>query len=1034
MIPIKLSIKGLYSYREMQVVDFTKLTEASIFGIFGKVGSGKSSILEAITFALYGDTERMNKSGDDRNYNMMNLRSDDLLIDFECRAGKDNHLYRFTVKGRRNSKKFDDVKTFERKTYQWMPEISDWAPIEVENASEKIIGLSYENFKRTIIIPQGRFQEFIELPLSKRTQMMNEIFQLERFDLASKVKLVKENNEKQLEHLNGKIAQLGQSTPEQLDAIKDQLQASEALLVLRNQALADKVADEKSLDWVAKLFKSLEETAAQLQILEAQAEEFETKESRLKTYQKVLMQLKPLLTQQQARLVEQRKDTLAFSSKNQEQEQLLKNIQVAQQKLDELKPAFEQKENLLKETEEWGWALRWKQASSERTKLLERLEKGKIAVEQQRVQIQHGQAERVQIEEALQKLKSQQVDLHRLSMVSTWFGQKRTLLSQKNTITEAGKDAKLKAEDFEQKIQAICQDEVFQERISSQLELPERLTLIENLKQEFNQKIDFHQHHISHFETQKALQAYSNALHDDEPCPLCGAIHHPAKLTSSEDFSGKIQAEKTAQKAWQNRLQRIEQLTAQWDALAQNMTIWNTERNKQAVLYKDIQTKIQEHDLSFVWTDFSKDDEEAVQKAFALAEQQQKEIKAFEEKRGAQEQQLQVWQKDLEEKYLPTLQKIEVEISAKMSEINTAQSQIQRLDIQTLENETTESIANHIQRLQHQHQELVKNVEQLQKDIQLLQDQSNRLGGEIVALKQNLTQHTQIIETLEEQLRAAMSEMGYVDKEEIEQILAWDLVIDAEQKAIETFKVQLQATQQRHKSLLEETQGLRYDVGIHQQLLADIATLQNEINTLQAEAGALRGRQLQLEKDLATQADLLKEKEALEIRRADIDTLAKLFKSQGFVGFVSGMYLQNLCNQANERFSKMTRQALQLEIYETRPSEFDFRVRDLLNEGRTRAVKTLSGGQKFQVALCLALALADNIHAQTQSTNNFFFLDEGFGSLDKDSLTEVFETLKSLRKENRIVGVISHVEDLQQEIESYITVENHPEMGSQIKF
>jgi exonuclease SbcC len=248
MIPIKLSIKGLYSYRETQVVDFTKLTEASIFGIFGKVGSGKSSILEAITFALYGDTERMNKSGDDRNYNMMNLRSDELLIDFECRAGKDNHLYRFTVKGRRNSKKFDDVKTFERKTYQWMPEISDWAPIEVENASEKIIGLSYENFKRTIIIPQGRFQEFIELPLSKRTQMMNEIFQLERFDLAAKVKVLKETNEKQLEHLNGKIAQLGQSTPEQLEAVKDQILALQTLLGLKNQALNDKVADEKA--WI----------------------------------------------------------------------------------------------------------------------------------------------------------------------------------------------------------------------------------------------------------------------------------------------------------------------------------------------------------------------------------------------------------------------------------------------------------------------------------------------------------------------------------------------------------------------------------------------------------------------------------------------------------------------------------------------------------------------------------------------------------------------------------------------------------------
>ncbi|MDI9860716.1 AAA family ATPase [Flectobacillus roseus] len=1033
MIPIKLSIKGLYSYRETQVVDFTKLTEASIFGIFGKVGSGKSSILEAITFALYGDTERMNKSGDDRNYNMMNLRSDELLIDFECRAGKDNHLYRFTVKGRRNSKKFDDVKTFERKTYQWMPELSDWAPIEVENASEKIIGLSYENFKRTIIIPQGRFQEFIELPLSKRTQMMNEIFQLERFDLAAKVKVLKETNEKQLEHLNGKIAQLGQSTPEQLEAVKDQILALQTLLGLKNQALNDKVADEKSLDWIAKLFKSLEETVKQLQILEAQIPDFETRENRLKVYQKVLMQLKPLLAQQQARLAEQQKDSLAFTHKTAEQQTFLQQIQQSQAKLDELKPAFEQKENLLKEAEEWSWALKWKQATSEKLKLQERLEKGKLAVEQQRSKIQNGQTERQQIEEGLQKIKSQLVDLHKLSQVATWFGQKRNLLQQRQHIIDAGKEAKQKTEGFEQQLKAIGQDEVFQGQITQVPESNQRGVLVEQLKQDFQQKIDFHQQHIAQFETQKALQAYANALHDDEPCPLCGAIHHPAKLTSSEDFSQKIQAEKNAQKAWQNRLQRIEQLNAQWDAIEQNIAVWNAERNKQGNLYKDIQTKIQEHDQAFVWSEFAKDDEEAVQKAFAFAEQQQKEINTFEEKRNAQEQQLQVWQKDLEEKFLPTLQKIEVEISAKDSEVNTTKAQIQRLDMLTLEKETADSIAKHIQRLQNQYQDLVKNVEQLQKDLQLLQDKNNRLEGEIVALKQNLEQHQKVIQDFEKQLQSAMNEMGYVSQQEVEQILAWNLAIDAEQKAIETFKVQWQATQQHHKSLSEETKGLRYDVEIHQQLLADIASLQQEINTLQAEAGALKGRQMQLEQDLATQADLLKEKEALEIRRTDIDTLAKLFKSQGFVGFVSGMYLQNLCNQANERFSKMTRQALQLEIYETRPSEFDFRVRDLLNEGRTRAVKTLSGGQKFQVALCLALALADNIHAQTQSTNNFFFLDEGFGSLDKDSLTEVFETLKSLRKENRIVGVISHVEDLQQEIESYITVENHPEMGSQIK-
>ena len=73
MIPIKLTIQGLYSYQEKQTIDFSKLTQASIFGIFGNVGCGKSSILEAVTFALYGKTDRLNLSGDNRNYNMMNI-------------------------------------------------------------------------------------------------------------------------------------------------------------------------------------------------------------------------------------------------------------------------------------------------------------------------------------------------------------------------------------------------------------------------------------------------------------------------------------------------------------------------------------------------------------------------------------------------------------------------------------------------------------------------------------------------------------------------------------------------------------------------------------------------------------------------------------------------------------------------------------------------------------------------------------------------------------------------------------------------
>jgi exonuclease SbcC len=103
-------------------------------------------------------------------------------------------------------------------------------------------------------------------------------------------------------------------------------------------------------------------------------------------------------------------------------------------------------------------------------------------------------------------------------------------------------------------------------------------------------------------------------------------------------------------------------------------------------------------------------------------------------------------------------------------------------------------------------------------------------------------------------------------------------------------------------------------------------------------------------------------------------------------------------------------------------SDNQFMVRDRMNDGKLRSVDTLSGGQMFQASLSLALALADNIQSLTQAKQNFFFLDEGFGSLDKDSLQIVFETLKALRNENRIVGIISHVEDMQMEIDCHLKV------------
>jgi exonuclease SbcC len=154
--------------------------------------------------------------------------------------------------------------------------------------------------------------------------------------------------------------------------------------------------------------------------------------------------------------------------------------------------------------------------------------------------------------------------------------------------------------------------------------------------------------------------------------------------------------------------------------------------------------------------------------------------------------------------------------------------------------------------------------------------------------------------------------------------------------------------------------------------------------------------------------------------------MGRLFKAQGFVEYVSSIFLRQLADHANIRFRRMTRNQLSLSVNE----ENDFEIIDYLNEGRSRNVKTLSGGQAFQVSLSLALALAESVQSQSKANRNFFFIDEGFGTQDSESVNMVFETLLSLQKENRIVGIISHVEELKERIPAAIHIHKDEALGS----
>lgn len=1009
MIPVQLTLEGIYSYQERQKIDFENLTEAGLFGIFGAVGSGKSSILEAISFALYGETERLN-ARDRRTYNMMNLKSNRSYIEFDF-INSENKKYRATREFKRNSKNFEDVKTPLVTFYEWKNE--NWIPLDHSNA-EQIVGLSYANFKRTIIIPQGQFKEFLELGAADRTNMMKEIFGLQRFDLQNNVSIINAKNRSELDQLEGQLKGFEEVNEERILSIKEILKQEQNKF---NEILKKFRETENTYTRLKNLkddFELLHQKKTHFEELSKQKENVDLLQKKTERYELTFRIFTPLFSEKNklAKEIEEQirlKESQLTMAKNTElQFESLKN------KLASLQPQYEALHQSKIQENDLGLILQMMRVSNEIKTLKERTDNGSQKVKEVEDLLKEIQEKIEELSKKSELLKPEKMDPGLLVNVGNWFLEHKKIKENFSTQIKKADAKKLEIIAIYKQFELLnINPETFKDDFRIQAEH------LENQKKLFSDK-------RNQLEVQQKLSHFVSELHDGEACPLCGALEHP-NIVEYHDVTSELHEIQQQIDQLNRQKEHIQKQISEAERILDRKKIFEEQLKYEQDQAKQIQIQIENHLKNFIWKEFNPDleadFEEKRQHSFTI----EKKVEELNEQITLEQKNLDKERSNLDN-YNKALEKFRLEEAKKEEQIKTNETNLKILEWKNYAEKAIEEVEEIFDKLSQSNRETEQNYQQLikeEKEIspKLAEQKAivNQLEKRISELEQEIAGNTLLIET-------ALAEQQS-DQNQVLEILNEKIDVQEAKNLIQEFRIQFETLKNSILELEQKLKDFTFDREEFSAVEVIFASLEAEVKTANDTVVKTNAEIERLEKEFKKKEDLLKLLSQLQKRAENLKIMTNLFKGAGFVQYVSSIYLRQLCDHANVRFHRMTRNQLSLQLNDNN----EFEIIDYLNEGRSRSVKTLSGGQAFQVSLSLALALAESVQSNAKAEKNFFFIDEGFGTQDLESVNIVFETLVNLQKENRIVGIISHVEELKEKIPLSLNIIKDEEKGSQIE-
>lgn len=1014
-------------YKDTEVIDFTKLEEYNLYVISGQTGAGKTTIFDGICFALYGSA-----SGTDReDYRM--LRSDfaddevhtAIELIFELKEKKYRILRQIGhVKKGNKTKTGEKYEFYELIGDKETPCVDRQIVSEIDKKVEALIGLTQDQFKQIVMLPQGEFRKLLTSQTENKEEILRRLFKTEKYQQLTEIlrerrQSHKEIYEKKTQARNHYIDQLATYRNNREESYIPDLEDAESYNIYQIiQALTEEIQfyDEKiQQDKVQyeKAFQKQQDKNEELskaiqtneKMNELENKKIEKKELDL-AEESFSVRKKQLEAAEKAYHIEVYEEQVIKAQNNEaekisEHKVVEKNLIAVQQALENATALYESEQKNLQSVEQWK---KEQSRLEEHVPIVKELdsEKKKLHILKQDVE-QSKQKEK----ELDQQLNQMNIHLDKQETTLQTLGEDERLYYEKEKmLTELR--AKVKVVQTYQKLakQQVLNDEAFRKE-----------------KRIFEQYSKAYQElEAAWLHNQAAVLA--THLHDGEHCPVCGSVEHPKKATQSKNGVTKEQLEKERE-----RLRKQEQVMRETEV--------NQQSNAKQLNHQQSELAEYQVDPNFVDEVYErivkegsklKEEVDVLKQRIQSIDEIKNEIQSIKEKLKRLEQEknkatelnqsaklnyeksasefktkLQNIPEDVRE--LSVLEKQLAEISSKISETEKAYQEAEEYYQQQKE-KTTNQIAH----------------EKHSKD-RVKEAKDNREESEVVFKDKRLEVG---FETLTAYENAKLS------KEEQER----------EKAAIDTYETKCSHVKQQLVQLQEQLEGQTFvDVEMIRTQLTQFkeayeyafstwnksSTIYEALKELRKSIQDEQEQVQQTEKELATISDLF-------------DTIRGQNEQKiSFERYLQIEYLEQIIQAANQRLHRLSNGQFLLmrsdrQEARGRQSGLALDVHDSYT-GQTRDVKTLSGGEKFNASLCLALGMSDVIQSfQGNISIDTMFIDEGFGSLDEESLNKAIEALVELQKSGRIIGVISHVQELKDIFPATLEVKKTKEGYSQTKF